>query len=442
MKKLVVLGGGESGVGSAILGAKQGFDVFLSDLGIIKEKYRKVLIDNFIDFEEGKHTEENIVSADIVIKSPGIPKKAPLIKKLQEKGVELISEIEFASRYTDAKIIAITGSNGKTTTSTLVYYILKNAGLNVALAGNIGKSFAMQVATESYDYYVLEISSFQLDDCTSFKPNIAIILNFSPDHLDEYNYDYDLYVRAKFKITQHMNKDDFFIMNKDDEKTQQIMQELDIDATVLSFSTKHKNADAYLEDGKIKFKNDSPFEMNTEELGIQGEHNIANAQASVIASKLLKIKNEQIKSSLSTFEGVEHRLEKIAKINGVQYINDSKATNVNSVYYALTSVKKPVVLILGGVDKGNDYAELDELIEEKVKAIVCLGLDNTNIIKAFHDKVDVIVETTSMEEAVHACYSISGSGDTVLLSPACASFDLFKNFEDRGNQFKDEVQKL
>jgi UDP-N-acetylmuramoylalanine--D-glutamate ligase len=443
MKKLIVLGGGESGVGSAILAKQQGFDVFLSDKGNLKEEYKNTLIKENISFEETSHDENRILKADIIIKSPGISKKNELIKKIKEKGIELISEIEFASRYTSATLIAITGSNGKTTTTSLTYHTLKEAGLNVGLAGNIGKSFAWQVATENFDYYVLEISSFQLDDCYSFKPKIAMLLNLSPDHLDEYEYDYNKYANSKFRIAQAQDENDFFIVNADDEKIQELYQNHQIKSKKITFSIKNNpESDAYINTNELVINTETIFKMEINKIGIQGPHNYANAAAAGLASKLINVKNEKIQKSFESFEGVVHRLEKVAKIEGVQYINDSKATNVNSVYYALSSIKSQIILILGGVDKGNDYAELFNLVEDKVKAIVCLGKDNSIIIDNFSDKVQTIVETSSMKDCVQACYALAESGDTVLLSPANASFDLFKNFEDRGEQFVKEVKNL
>lgn len=444
MKKLVILGGGESGVGAAILGKKVGYDVFLSDRNSIKEKYKNILTEKQIPFEENQHTVEMILNADWIIKSPGIPKKSNIIQKINERKIRISSEIEFASQFTKATLIAITGSNGKTTTTSLTYHIFKNAGYHVGLAGNIGKSFAWQVAEENFDYYILEISSFQLDDIQSFKPHIAMVLNISPDHLDRYDYTYQKYVDAKFMITSNQDKYDFFIYNEDDLMTKNWFENNDTHANKLSFSLDNKIENgAYSDNEYINFHiNSDTFKMKINELALTGKHNMANSMAAGIAGKLSKIKNEFIKQSLMDFEAVEHRLEFVLKINGINFINDSKATNVNSVYYALESMKTPIIWIVGGTDKGNDYNELLPFVQRKVKAIVCLGIDNTKIISSFQDIVSNIVETQSMKDAVKAAYSLGSKGDSVLLSPACASFDLFKNYEDRGNQFKEEVRKL
>lgn len=444
MKKLVILGGGESGVGAAILGKKVGYDVFLSDRNSIKEKYKNILTEKQIPFEENQHTVEIILNADWIIKSPGIPKKSNIIQKINERKIRISSEIEFASQFTKATLIAITGSNGKTTTTSLTYHIFKNAGYHVGLAGNIGKSFAWQVAEENFDYYILEISSFQLDDIQSFKPHIAMVLNISPDHLDRYDYTYQKYVDAKFMITSNQDKYDFFIYNEDDLMTKNWFENNDTHANKLSFSLDNKIENgAYSDNEYINFHiNSDTFKMKINELALTGKHNMANSMAAGIAGKLSKIKNEFIKQSLMDFEAVEHRLEFVLKINGINFINDSKATNVNSVYYALESMKTPIIWIVGGTDKGNDYNELLPFVQRKVKAIVCLGIDNTKIISSFQDIVSNIVETQSMKDAVKAAYSLGSKGDSVLLSPACASFDLFKNYEDRGNQFKEEVRKL
>ena len=444
MKKLVILGGGESGVGAAILGKKVGYDVFLSDRNSIKEKYKNILTEKQIPFEENQHTVEMILNADWIIKSPGIPKKSNIIQKINERKIRISSEIEFASQFTKATLIAITGSNGKTTTTSLTYHIFKNAGYHVGLAGNIGKSFAWQVAEENFDYYILEISSFQLDDIQSFKPHIAMVLNISPDHLDRYDYTYQKYVDAKFMVTSNQDKYDFFIYNEDDVMTKNWFENNDTHANKLSFSLDNKIENgAYSDNEYINFHiNSDTFKMKINELALTGKHNMANSMAAGIAGKLSKIKNEFIKQSLMDFEAVEHRLEFVLKINGINFINDSKATNVNSVYYALESMKTPIIWIVGGTDKGNDYNELLPFVQRKVKAIVCLGIDNTKIISSFQDIVSNIVETQSMKDAVKAAYSLGSKGDSVLLSPACASFDLFKNYEDRGNQFKEEVRKL
>ena len=444
MKRLVILGGGESGVGAAILGKKVGFDVFLSDMGSMKDEYKAILSEKGIPFEEKQHTEELILNADWIIKSPGIPKKSPIIQKISERQILISSEIEFASQYTDATLIAITGSNGKTTTTSLTYHMFKKAGYSVGLAGNIGKSFAWQVAEENFDYYILEISSFQLDDIQNFKPHIAMVLNLSPDHLDRYEYTYQKYIDAKFTITKNQDTKDYFIYNEDDPMTTNWFQNHNTKAQKLPFSLHMKIENgAFSDHENINFHiNSDTFKMKINELALTGKHNIANSMAAGIAGKLSKIKNDFIKQSLMDFEAVEHRLEFVLKINGINFINDSKATNVNSVYYALESMKTPVVWIVGGTDKGNDYSELIPFVQRKVKAIVCLGVDNKKIIDTFQDIVSNIVETKCMKDAVNAAYSLGSKGDSVLLSPACASFDLFKNYEDRGNQFKEEVRKL
>jgi UDP-N-acetylmuramoylalanine--D-glutamate ligase len=444
MGRLVILGGGESGIGAAVLGKKEGFEVFLSDKAMLKEKYKKILTEKQISFEEGQHTEEKIFQADWIIKSPGISKKAPIIQKIREKGIPISSEIEFASRYTNAFLVAVTGSNGKTTTASLTYHLFKKAGYKTGLAGNIGKSFAWQIAEENYDYYILEISSFQLDDIQEFKPHIAIVLNLSPDHLDQYNYNYQNYAEAKFKITQNQDKNDFFIYNLDDEMTKKWYSSHITNAQLIPFSLEKKVENgAYSDNENIYIKiNEDILEMKISELALAGKHNAANSMAAGIAGKLAKIKNEFIKQSLMDFEAIEHRLEPVLKINGINFINDSKATNVNSVYYALESMKTPVIWIVGGTDKGNDYTELLPFVKQKVKAVVCLGLDNEKILNTFKDIVPQITETRSMKDAVYAAYLYGTKGDTVLLSPACASFDLFQNYEDRGKQFKEEVRKL
>lgn len=442
--KIIILGGGESGVGAALLAKKKGMEVFLSDKGSIKDSYKKQLEDAEIEFEEGSHDEERILSADWVIKSPGIPKKADLIKKIKEKGIRLSSEIEFASEFTDAKIIAITGSNGKTTTTSLIYHILKNAGFNVGLGGNIGKSFAMQVAEEQYDYFVLEISSFQLDDIQNFRPYISLLLNLSPDHLDQYNYNYEEYALAKFNIAENQQNNDFFICNKDDEMSQKLLNRVDINAKKLLFSLNEG-----LEEGGfatndyifVKLEGRT-FSMPIGEMSLVGKHNVANCLAASITAKLLNISDNSLVESLKTFQSVEHRLEQFAEIDGVKYINDSKATNVNATYYALESMKTPTIWIVGGVDKGNDYTEIEELVKEKVKAIVCLGVDNKKIIDFFSANKESIYDTSNLEECVKIAKNIAQKGDTVLLSPCCASFDLFKSYEDRGKKFKQAVLAL
>ena len=443
--KIVVLGGGESGFGAAYLAKKKGFDVFLSDKGVIRENYKNLLIENEIEFEEGTHTEDRILAADWVVKSPGIPKKAEMIQKIQEKKIRLSSEIEFASEFTSAKIVAITGSNGKTTTTSLIYHILKNDGLNVGLGGNIGTSFAKQVADENYEYYVLEVSSFQLDDIQNFRPYISLLLNLSPDHLDQYNYNYEEYAMAKFRIVENQENDNYFIYNKDDEMSLNILQKLEVKAQKLPFSLKEKLKEGgYAADQKIYVEtpNSPSFSMETDEINIKGSHNVANSLAASIASKLLNISNESIRNSLMTFQAVEHRLEFVTEIKGVQYINDSKATNVNAAYYALESMTRPTIWIVGGKDKGNDYTEVEDLVNKKVKAIVCMGLDNQKIIDFFKDKKELIYDTSSIEDCVKICESIAENGDTGLLSPCCASFDLFNSYEDRGEQFKQQVLNL
>lgn len=444
MKRLVVLGGGESGVGTAILGQKEGFEVFVSDKGIIKEEYRKVLEHFEIDWEEQQHSEEKILNADLVMKSPGIPDKVPLVAKLKEVGVPIISEIEFASRYTKATIIGITGSNGKTTTTMLTNHILKEGGLNVGMAGNIGDSYAKMVAEKDFDYYVLEISSFQLDGIVDFKPHIAILTNITPDHLDRYEYKFENYIASKFRIAKNQTKEDYLIYDADDEVIVQWLQKNPVQSKLLPFSINKKlDEGAYLENDKIIIKtHNSTIEMSTDALALEGKHNVKNTMAATTAAKLISIRKETIRRSIENFQGAEHRLEKVLKIHHVQYINDSKATNVNATYYALDSMKTPTVWIVGGVDKGNDYKELMPLVREKVKAIICLGTDNSKIKDAFGNVVDLVVETFAMDEAVKVAYKIAERGDTVLLSPACASFDLFKNYEDRGNQFKEAIKKL
>lgn len=438
--KIVVLGGGESGCGAAYLAKKQGLEVFLSDKGAIKEHYKQFLTENEIEFEEGSHDEDRILEAGWIVKSPGIPKKAELITRIQEKGIRLSSEIEFAAEFTDAKIIAITGSNGKTTTTSLIYHILKNDGLKVGLGGNIGYSFAKQVADENHEYYVLEVSSFQLDDIQNFRPYISLLLNLSQDHLDQYNYNYEEYALAKFRIAENQENDNFFIYNKDDEMSKSLLEKLEIKARMIPFSTKEKLAEGgFVEEESIVVKLNDGFAMKTADLSLIGTHNVANSLAASIAGKILEINNESIRNSLMTFQAVEHRLEGVAEIDGVKYINDSKATNVNAAYYALESMKNPTVWIVGGVDKGNDYTEIEDLVKRKVKAIVCLGIDNQKIIDFFKDRKEVIYDTSSMEQAVKISKSLARKGDTVLLSPCCASFDLFNSYEDRGRQFKEQV---
>jgi UDP-N-acetylmuramoylalanine--D-glutamate ligase len=442
--RLVILGGGESGVGTAILGKKKGYEVFVSDFGKIKGNYKEILIINGIAWEEEKHTEDFILNADVVMKSPGIPDKSPIVKKLLEKGIAVISEIEFAAPFTDATIIGITGSNGKTTTTMLTHHLLKSAGLNVGLGGNIGKSFAWQIADNKYDSYVLELSSFQLDGIVDFKPHIAIITNISPDHLDRYDYKYENYIDAKFRITMNQTEDDYLIYDADDEAINEWFKTHTTKAKLIPFSlTKIFSEGAYIKNNKMEIKiNREEFTMDTEHIALEGKHNMKNAMAATSVAKLMQIRKATIRESLSNFQGVEHRLEKVLKIQNVQYINDSKATNVNATFFALDSMNTPTVWIVGGVDKGNDYNELMSLVREKVKAIICLGVDNKKIIDVFGNVVDMMIEVSNMDDAVRMAQRLSEKGDTVLLSPACASFDLFENYEDRGNQFKQAVKNL
>jgi len=444
MKRIVVLGGGESGAGAAVLAHKKEFDVFLSDSSAIKPRYKEWLNKYGIRFEEGKHTEELILNADEVIKSPGIPDNAPLVVKIREKGIPVISEIEFAGRYTNAYTVCITGSNGKTTTTSLIYHMMQKAGLNVGLAGNIGNSFAYQVAECSYDYYVIELSSFQLDGIYNFKPDIAILLNITPDHLDRYDYKMQNYVESKFRITKNLSEDDCFIFCSDDSVTVEQLKRIVLRAQQLPFSQREKeNQTAWLEDLDMFINyNNSDFSMSINDLSLKGKHNVYNSMAAGIAGHVLNIRKDVIRESLSDFQGVEHRLERVLTVRGVTYINDSKATNVNSAWYALESMTTPVVWIAGGVDKGNDYSELMELVKAKVKALICLGTDNSKLHAAFDGIVPVVVDALSAEEAVQQAYKLSVPGDTVLLSPACASFDLFDNYEDRGRKFKQAVRAL
>ncbi len=454
-KNISILGAGESGVGTAILAKQKGYKVFVSDLGKINKKYKKVLLQNNIEFEEEKHSVSKILQTDLVIKSPGIPDTAPLVLQLKEKNIPVISEIEFASTFTKATIIGITGSNGKTTTTLLLGHILKNAekdnnNLKIGVAGNIGNSYALQVSKNTVNIYVLELSSFQLDGIVDFAPHIAIITNISEDHLDRYDYDYSKYINAKFKITKNQTEADYLIFDASDTASLNWLKNNKVKAKLLPFSLKNKEEiqkiatdGAYVKDNKIIVEIDkNEFTMSIADLALTGKHNVKNTMAATMAAKLLKVRKETIRKSLSEFEGVAHRLEKVLKINNVQYINDSKATNINSTYYALDSVKTPTVWIVGGVDKGNDYDQLLPLVNEKVSAIVCLGEDNTKIIETFKNVIPLIVETKGADEAVKVAYKIAQKGDTVLLSPACASYDLFKNYEDRGNQFKEAVRNL
>ena len=444
MSRIVVLGGAESGVGAAVLAKVKGHDVFLSDKGKIKEEYLETLKKWDIPYEEGRHTEELILSADEVVKSPGIPGTVPMVQKLRSMGTHIVSEIEFASRYDSAKKICVTGSNGKTTTTSLIYYLLQNAGLNVGLGGNIGKSYAYQVATEHFDYYVLEISSFQLDDVYDFKPDIAIITNITPDHLDRYDHKMENYVAAKFNITKNLTRDDCFIFDSDDDITIGHLDNIILRCKMLPFSQqKEVEQGAFLRDDKIVLRyEEEETDLYLQELALGGKHNIYNSMAAALAAKASGIDNEVIRNSLATFQPIEHRLEPVLSIKDVLYINDSKATNIDSAWYALECQKRPVVWIVGGTDKGNDYSILNDLVREKVKAIVCLGVDNAKIHAAFGSMGKPMTDALSAEEAVRKSAEFAAPGDVVLLSPCCASFDLFKNYEDRGQQFKEAVRKL
>lgn len=444
MKRLVILGGGESGVGTALLGKQKNFDVFVSDKGEIKKKYKEVLLHNEIEWEEKLHSLDKILNADVVVKSPGIPDKVDVVKQLVSKGISVISEIEFASQYTDANIIGITGSNGKTTTTMLTHHILKEAGLNVGIAGNIGDSFAKQVAETNVEHYVLELSSFQLDGIVNFKPEIAVITNITPDHLDRYDYKFENYIASKFRIAMNQTKDDYLIYDADDEVIEDYLKQHSIQSTLLPFSlTRKLDQGTYLDDKNIIINIDnSQIIMPTANLALEGKHNIKNAMAASTVAQLLRIRKNTIRESLENFQGAEHRLEHVLRINKVQYINDSKATNVNATYYALESMEAPTVWIVGGQDKGNDYESLFPFVNKNVKAIICLGVDNKKLFENFGNMVDIIVETQFMSEAVKIAYKIAEAGDNVLLSPACASFDLFENYEDRGRQFKEAVRNL
>ncbi|WP_036841161.1 UDP-N-acetylmuramoyl-L-alanine--D-glutamate ligase [Polaribacter sp. Hel_I_88] len=441
---LCILGGGESGVGTAILGKQKGFKVFVSDKGEIAKKYKQVLLNNEIDFEENQHTESKILAADVVMKSPGIPDKVELVQKLLKKSIPVISEIEFAAQFTNAKIIGITGSNGKTTTTLLVHHILKNAGLHVGIAGNIGDSFAKQVAENNFENYVLEISSFQLDGIENFNSHIAILTNITPDHLDRYEYDFNKYIESKFRITKNQKATDYLIYDADDEAINNWLKEHKTQAKLVPFSLeKELEYGAYIKNNEIIINlNKEKINMPISTLSIKGKHNTKNAMASAMAAQLLSVRRDFIKESMSNFEGAEHRLENVAKIKDVEYINDSKATNVNATFYALECMDKTTIWIVGGVDKGNDYTDLLPLVREKVKAIVCLGVDNDKIKNTFGNVVDIIVETAGAEEAVKVSHKLAERGEAVLLSPACASFDLFENYEDRGRQFKKAVRNL
>jgi UDP-N-acetylmuramoylalanine--D-glutamate ligase len=443
---IVILGSGESGVGAALLAKQQGLSVFVSDKGMLKENYKQELLQANIPFEEGAHNEEIVLNANEIIKSPGIPDKVELIQKLKAQGTPIISEIEFAFRYKgDSKIVAITGSNGKTTTTNLIYHIFKTAEYNARMVGNVGYSFARQIAVDPAEWYIIEVSSFQLDDIVSFKPNIAVLLNITPDHLDRYAYQFENYIASKFRIAMNLTPDDYFVINADDEAIQNNISHIQSNPKILKFTmqSEFNDASAYQDGYKmIIASNGELLSVPISDIGIQGKHNTANSMASGICAKIADIRNEKIKEALSTFTSIEHRLEKVSVVRGVEFINDSKATNMNSVWFALESMNKPTVLILGGVDKGNDYSEIEELVVDKVKAIICLGLDNARIHEAFDGKSIPVVDANSMEEAVRLSFEHAAPGDAVLLSPACASFDLFANYEDRGTQFKSVVNSL
>ena len=443
MSRIVVLGGGESGVGAAVLAQKKGFDVFLSDQGTIAETYRKMLLQYGIPFEDGHHSEDRILNANEIIKSPGIPNNAPMVKKINQAHIPIISEIEFAGRYTHAKMICITGSNGKTTTTSLIYHIFKAAGYNVGLAGNIGHSLALQVAESNYDYYVIELSSFQLDNMYDFRANVAILLNITPDHLDRYDFKMQNYVDAKMRIIQNQTREDSFVYWQDDPIIERELKKYKIESRLCPFSEiKEKGAIAYINDGHYEIEYPTPINMEQEELALTGRHNIYNQLAAGISANLMGVDGKIIIKSLKDFKGVEHRLEKVTDVNGVLYVNDSKATNVNACYYALESMRTPVVLILGGKDKGNDYNEIKDLVQKNCRALVFLGADNRKLHDFFDPLGLPVADTDNMPDCVKACARLAHSGDTVLLSPCCASFDLFHNMEDRGEQFKEQVHKL
>ena len=442
-KRIVILGAGESGTGAAVLAKKQGFDTFVSDMSCINEKYKKMLNDRNIEWEEGKHTEALILNADEIIKSPGIPHEAPIIQKLKNKGTPIISEIEFAGRYTDAKMICITGSNGKTTTTSLIYHIFKKAGLNVGLAGNIGHSLAYQVAECNYDYYVIELSSFQLDNMYNFRANIAVLMNITPDHLDRYGNEMQNYVDAKFRIIQNQTNNDAFIFWNEDPIIQQELHKYGIHGHYYPFGEKKTdNSSAYIENKQVHFTQPIAFNMEQEELALTGTHNLFNSMAAGISANIAGIRKECIREALRDFEGVEHRLEKVCRVRGVDYINDSKATNVNSCWYALQSMKTKTVLILGGKDKGNDYSEIANLVKEKCSGLIYMGVNNEKLHQFFDGFGLPVADVHSMQDAVNAAYKMAKKGETVLLSPCCASFDLFKSYEDRGRQFKECVRNL
>lgn len=443
-ERLVVLGGGESGVGAAILGKEKGMDVFLSDSGTLSMKYKEMLDAEKIAYEEGQHTQHLILNADIVVKSPGIPPTAPIIRDLTEKNIEVISEIEFAARFTDSKMVCITGSNGKTTTTLLTYHILKKGGLDVGLAGNVGNSLALQVARNPHEVYVIELSSFQLENMYRFKANIAVILNITPDHLDRYDYKMENYAAAKFRILRNQTKEDYFIYWQDDPLIRKQIEAVQGEAMRLPFGlNKEEESASYIDDGIVRFITPTEvWEIPRDRISLPGTHNLYNSMAAGLSASVLKIKKESIREALEDFEAVEHRLEYVATIDGVRYVNDSKATNVNSTWYALESMNTPVVLILGGKDKGNDYSEIEDLVSKKVKAIVCMGVDNRKLMDFFSGKVKMISDTHSLEDALNECRRLAEDGDTVLLSPCCASFDLFKSYEDRGKQFKEKVKEF
>lgn len=443
--RLVVLGAGESGIGAALLGKQKGYDVFVSDGGKIKDNYKKELIDNKIDFEEGKHTEEKILNATEVMKSPGIPEKNEMVKKVRAKGIGVISEIELGYRFKgDSKIIAITGSNGKSTTTALIYHICKTAGLDCALVGNIGYSFAKQIAEDPKPLYVAEISSFQLDDIKTFRPDVSILLNITEDHLDRYDYKFENYIDSKFKIIQNQTKEDYFIYCDDDDVIKKKLESLNLNTNPLPFSMKHEiKKGGYIKGDQMMLRiQEERVSMSIYDFALKGKHNNYNTMAAGIAASTIGIRKEKIREAIKDFQSLEHRMEFVATVRGVEFINDSKATNVNSTWFALESMLRPTVLILGGTDKGNDYSLIEELVKEKVKAIVCLGLDNKKIIAAFKGMVPTIIETKSAHDCVEACFKLADKGDVVLLSPSCASFDLFKNYEDRGRQFKEAVREL
>ena len=443
-RKIAILGGGESGIGTAILAKQQGYEVFLSDRGKIKDKYREVLRHIEIDWEDEKHTDSKIFDADVVMKSPGIPDTAPMIVELRKKGIPVISEIEFASWFSETPVIGITGSNGKTTVTNLVQHLLKEGGIDSGMGGNVGNSYAKLVAEEIHDWFVLELSSFQLDGIEKFRPHIAILTNITPDHLDRYDYKLENYIASKFRIAENQTEEDYFVYDADDKNITDWLAKNPVRSQKLPFSIEKKIENgAYIENENLVVKiNNTEFTMPTSELALQGKHNAKNAMAAATVSQLLRIRKQTIRESMSNFQGVEHRLEKVLKINNVLYINDSKATNVNATYYALESMESETVWILGGVDKGNVYDDLLPLVNEKVKAIICLGVDNEKIKASFGNIVENLVETTSMKEAVQMAYRLAEKGDNVLLSPACASFDLFENYEDRGRQFKEAVRNL